>query len=686
MGRKQRGAMHRDRVTPSRPIFDSALAHLGANRLPEALALFKQVLALDPRHADSLYYLASIALRIGHPQDAISLSRQTLALVADHAEAHRTLADALALTGQLVEAEQHYERAVALKPDAVTYANLAAIYIRGHNLRFALLAAMHGLKIEETPRLKSIFVGCLQNGVSIPLGGDFRTALTRAVSEAWKRPSDLAAVSVAALKADPYIAAAIQRAVHAWPQRQTLTELYGQEGLTIIARDLLLRSVLESTQFADIGLERLLTLSRSALLDCIAGGENLPNNENILAFFCALAQQCFINDYVFAWSADEQEKVQGLGETLSTTLSSPDPLAIAAFAAYRPLHTLASCETLQDLKWPAPLRELFKQQVREPLAERALRGSVPQLTPIGNGISALVREQYEQNPYPRWTKTASDLGHRSIDQHIHNRLPDAPYRPLGLDAADILIAGCGTGQQVIERANAMPQARIAAVDLSLTSLCYAKYRTDAAGIRNVEYGQADILELGSLGRSFDLIVCSGVLHHMQDPLKGWRTLLSLLRPNGVMEIALYSEAARAEIVAAQEFITRRGYDRSVGNIRQARQELMSLDDSEPAKAVTGSRDFFGTSTCRDLLFHVQEERFTIPRIKAFLGEEGLEFLGFLLNPQQKRTHAALSASAGLDDWHAFETENPTFFRGMYQFHVQKKPERLKTHLRPGSLK
>ncbi|BCJ90794.1 hypothetical protein IZ6_15290 [Terrihabitans soli] len=672
MGRKQRGATQRGQAGSSRPVFDSALAHLRANRLPEALALFKQVLALDPRHADSLYHLGSIALRIGHPQDAISLSRQTLALVADHAEAHRTLADALAVTGQLLEAEKHYERALALKPDAITYANLATIYIRGNNLTLAVLAVIRGLKIKETTKLRSLFVGCLQNAISIPADGDFRMFLTRAVLEAWKRPGDLAAVSLSLLKTDPYISAALARAVHTWPQRQTLAELYGQEGLSSIARDPLLRALLESTQFADIGLERLLTLTRSALLDAIAGNGDLPENEDSLAFFCALAQQCFINDYVFALSADEQEKVHGLGDTLNAA-KSPDPHALAAFAAYQPLHTLASRDALQDREWPAPLRELFTRQVLEPLAERAMRGGIPQLTPIGNEISALVREQYEENPYPRWIKTASDGEHRSIDQHVHTRLPGAPYRPLGADATDILIAGCGTGQQVIERARAMPELRITAVDLSLTSLCYAKYRTEAAGIRNIEYGQADILELGSLGRSFDMIVCSGVLHHMQDPLKGWRTLLSLLRPNGVMDIALYSEVARADIVAAREVIARRGYGGSADDIRRARQDIMALDDSDPAKTVTDSRDFFGTSTCRDLLFHVQEERFTIPRIKRFLDEEGLEFLGFLLKSQQKRSnYAAPSASAGLDDWHDFETRHPAFFRGMYQFLVQKK--------------
>jgi 2-polyprenyl-3-methyl-5-hydroxy-6-metoxy-1,4-benzoquinol methylase/tetratricopeptide (TPR) repeat protein len=664
-----------DRVPAARPIFEKALTNLNANRLPEAANLFKQVLALDPRHADSLSCLGSIALRLGRAHDAINLSQQTLTIDADHVGAHRTLANAFALTGQLTEAEKHYKRALALKPDANTYANLASTYVVGNNTALALQTVLRGLKVEETSKLKTLFVSCLKHAGPISADDAFRALLTRAISEPWMRPGDLASVSCAILKTDPAIAAAIENAVRTWPARTTLAALYGANGLVTISRDRLFSALLANTQLADEDLERMLTLTRSALLNAVAGHEDLPDDEDTLSFFCALAQQCFTNDYVFAQSAEERDQVLALGEQLSAMGERADPLAVAAFASYEPLHTLKSCEMLQDLTWPAPLREVFERQVREPLAQRALRGSIPQLTPIGDAVSALVREQYEENPYPRWVKTASDLPQRSLDQHIRSRVPGAPYRPLGRDTADILVAGCGTGQEVVETASTLPGARITAIDLSLSSLCYAKYRTEAAGIRNVTYGHADILELGALGRSFDVIYCGGVLHHMHDPLKGWRTLLSLLRPHGLMEIALYSEEARVEIVAARELIAQRGYGQSADDIRRARQDILALDAAAPARAVCQSGDFFGVSTCRDLLFHVQEQRFTLSRIKAFLEENGLAFLGFALAPQQRQSYLALfpgdPAGVNLDNWREFETRHPAFFRSMYHFHIQK---------------
>ena len=67
----------------------------------------------------------------------------------------------------------------------------------------------------------------------------------------------------------------------------------------------------------------------------------------------------------------------------------------------------------------------------------------------------------------------------------------------------------------------------------------------------IDFAQADIIKLGSIGRTFDVIEPSGVLHHLADPFAGWRVLVSLLRPGGVMVLGLYSEAARGNVMAAR---------------------------------------------------------------------------------------------------------------------------------------
>jgi len=93
-----------------------------------------------------------------------------------------------------------------------------------------------------------------------------------------------------------------------------------------------------------------------------------------------------------------------------------------------------------------------------------------------------------------------------------------------------------------------PEARVVGVDLSVPSLAYGKQKADEFSIDNVEFIQADILDLENLGQQFDLITCVGVLHHMEDPVAGWNKLLACLKPDGFMKIALYSESARQSVV------------------------------------------------------------------------------------------------------------------------------------------
>jgi SAM-dependent methyltransferase len=234
-------------------------------------------------------------------------------------------------------------------------------------------------------------------------------------------------------------------------------------------------------------------------------------------------------------------------------------------------------------------------------------------------------------------------------------------------APDILIAGCGTGQQSLQCAGRFAKARILAVDLSLASHAFASRMTGKLGMANIKYAQADIMALGTLDRRFDLIECVGVLHHLADPEAGWRILSGLLRPGGVMKIRLYSEAARQDVVAGRALIAKRGYEPSPGGIRRCRQDIAELARKGNAEMTRLSQrdSFFTTNECRDLLFHVQEHRFDLSRIEAALHALKLNFLGFEFSGPAPRSPAPLAV------WRDFETAHPQTFAGMYEFWVQK---------------
>ena len=142
-----------------------------------------------------------------------------------------------------------------------------------------------------------------------------------------------------------------------------------------------------------------------------------------------------------------------------------------------------------------------------------------------------------------------------------------------------------------------------------------------------------------------------------------------------MHIGLYSELARKMIVEARETIAARGYGQSAEEIRRFRQEIMATDKNASIRKVLSFGDFFSLSECRDLLFHVQEHRFTLPQIARFLNENDLVFLGFDLPleviEQYNKRFPEDEAATNLDLWDQFEEENPDTFVQMYQFWVQK---------------
>ena len=487
---------------------------------------------------------------------------------------------------------------------------------------------------------------------------------------------DFGGIANLLISLNPTLGASMKRAEAAWPVRLAPKDLFGPPGIAAVANDRLLHWVLRSTTVRSLELEWLLASLRQSLLQAAVADAAAPANEGLLDLASALASQCFINEYAFAQTPDESELAGRLRDTIIAAASSGSPIApfsLLVLAMYHPLHALPVAPALLQRQWAAPVAGVVTQQIAEPGQERELRSSVPRLTAIDDQVSLLVQSQYEENPYPRWVYAAAGKQDVTIDEYLHLRFPASGFRPLNKSGdLDILVAGCGTGRHPIEVAQLFKDTRVLAVDLSLTSLCYALRKTPRAIAERIEYAQADILKLASIDRTFDVVEAGGVLHHMADPLGAWHTLLTVLRPGGFMRLGFYSELARRDVAAARVYIAERGYRPTDEDIRRCRQDLLS----SPFKAIARSGDFFSISDCRDLLFHVQEHRLTLPQINSFIGEHGLKFIGFVFGPQAHLRYRETFAAAGwsmedLERWHAFETEHPDTFAGMYQFWVQK---------------
>jgi len=471
----------------------------------------------------------------------------------------------------------------------------------------------------------------------------------------------------------------VRSANSSWPLRPPKAALFGSDGLPVLAADSLLHALLETTPVSSIEFERFLTCARHGLLE-IASKEQGPDNSDIAAqrFYVALARQCFVNEYIFACGDSELSSAAAartkLLELLDAKSAVPNFLLLAV-AAYFPLNSLRDASRLLASKY-GPVDEVLRQQIGEPLEERTLRAGIERLTSITSGVSAQVRNQYEQNPYPRWVKVPRRDQALYFNEELRRAFPLARFTPMRDDRApDVLVAGCGTGAHSILVAQRFRGAHVLAIDLSLSSLSYAKRKTQELGITNVEYAQADILKLGDVARTFDIIESRGVLHHLADPFAGWRILLSRLRPGGFMGLAFYSEIARRQVVKAREFIVAHGYASTPSDICRFRQDLLLKHMGVELLWLSKMADFYSTSDCRDLFFHVEEHRLTLGQIESFIAEFGLAFVGFELDARALyRYHERFTddpSGTNLRDWDQFEADNPDTFVGMYQFWVQR---------------
>jgi 2-polyprenyl-3-methyl-5-hydroxy-6-metoxy-1,4-benzoquinol methylase len=656
-------------------LYELAMRRHQAGELREAGELYRAILDSDPRQLDALHFLGLIALQSGRPQDAIDLIAKAIAANDKIAAYHGSIAEAYRLLARPEAAVDHYRKAVALDPRyrEAQHSLAGALLFQG-DANEALDAATRAIAAQDTPEGRLLFVQCVRGTTSFPGGPTFRNLLTRAVAETWARPVELAGAAIALVKVSPAITDGIKHAMQSWPRRLTAREI--APCLGPLVADELLSAVLESTPVCDAGLERLLTSVRAVLLDAAVNATS-DVSEAMIAFSCALARQCFINEYVFDVSGTEQQALTKLREMVADAVALGKPVLaihLIALAAYAPLHTNDRVQALLDRTWPAAVDRLIIEQVREPREEATLRADIPRLTEITDTVSAAVQRQYEESPYPRWVRTAPIPPAPSIAAYLRGEFPSARIddRPES-GQRDILIAGCGTGQQSIAAAQRFPDARVLAIDLSLTSLGYAVRKSREAGL-TIAYGQADITAFAPTDRTFDVIEASGVLHHLAEPMQGWSALLRLLKPGGFMRLGFYSELARTDIKAAQSLISVRGIASTPDAIRRYRQEAMSSVDPRYA-GIVGSPDFYSTSACRDLLFHVQEHRLTLPQIGAFLKENRLALLGFELDAPILAKYRVRfpddSAMMDLANWHRFEIENPATFRGMYQFWVQK---------------
>jgi SAM-dependent methyltransferase len=316
--------------------------------------------------------------------------------------------------------------------------------------------------------------------------------------------------------------------------------------------------------------------------------------------------------------------------------------------------------------WPFDTqeRDALKQPAARPFSAAYLppRPPVPAAKRFIDRVTGEVADQYVRWPYPAWTRfTAPEPSTLPrVVEKLDGRGCELPIE------AEVLVAGCGTGREAASVAKRFPDARVTAIDVSSRSLAYAEARCAGLGI---DFRLLDLHEISLLGRRYDLIVCSGVLHHLPGPEAGWAKLVEALNPGGVMKVMLYSRVGRLCIQGAKTFIADlRSQPVDDDLLREARHRLIV----RAPHLVESFYDFYNLAEVHDLLFNRHEDAFDVPRIARALDDLQLELLAFVLpSPAEKGRYRAEHPSDPLfrdvRAWGEIEKTKPFLFAGMYEF-------------------
>lgn len=198
----------------------------------------------------------------------------------------------------------------------------------------------------------------------------------------------------------------------------------------------------------------------------------------------------------------------------------------------------------------------------------------------------------------------------------------------------ILDAGCGTGVGTEYLVHLNPGAPVVGIDLSSGALEVARERCRRSGADRAEFHHLSVYDVDRLEGEFDLINCVGVLHHLPDPLRGWKALASKLAPGGLMHVFVYAELGRWEVRLMQQALSLLQGERQgdyADGVRLGRQIFAALPENNRLRrreqerwSLENQRD----ANFADMYLHPQEVDYNIDTLFEAIAASGLEFVGF----------------------------------------------------------
>jgi len=248
-------------------------------------------------------------------------------------------------------------------------------------------------------------------------------------------------------------------------------------------------------------------------------------------------------------------------------------------------------------------------------------------------VSQLVAKQYEAFAYPEpFPDIAEQIArgyHQIGDPALYAPVlwpRGKPQRPLR-----ILVAGCGTVQGAYT-AYMSREDEVVGIDLSEASLAHERFLQERHGLSNLKLFRGDLLEVGSFGQSFDVIISTGVLHHMAEPETGLAALRDVLASDGVMVLMVYGQTVRTGVYMLQDAFRRMGIQQTGDGVAQVRRILAELPSSHFAHHyIRAAVELKHDTAVVDTFLHPQDSAYTVPQVMELVEGAGLEFQGWIDN-------------------------------------------------------
>ena len=305
-----------------------------------------------------------------------------------------------------------------------------------------------------------------------------------------------------------------------------------------------------------------------------------------------------------------------------------------------------------------------------------------------NPLDDTVSQQYERWIYPEpITDLPSWLSNNwqwFDPSHAHRLFwPDRDYQP----DLEILIAGCGTNQAAVFAYN-NPGAHVTAIDISSSSLKHHQFLKEKYGLKNLDLHRLPIEEIRTLGNDYDLIVSTGVLHHLADPNTGLQALAQCLRAGGVAAIMLYARYGRIGVEMLQGIFRDLNLQQDESSLEIARSAIALLPDDHPIRSyINIAPDLRYDAGLVDTFLHGRDRSYTVQDCLDLVASAGLEFQDWFMKtpyePPTDKGNPLLAAIASLSkekQWAAMERIN---HRNACHFFMACKPERPPESYKPG---